>query len=185
MIDLSFYKNKKVLITGHTGFKGSWLCKILLMAGANVTGYSLEPPTNPSLFKIANLDKQMNSIIGDIRDLEKLQKVFEETKPEIVFHLAAQPIVRTSYENPVYTYETNNDVTWLNFKQAIITLLDQMVSSGVLQTYKVNRKPSSDTERNKMIAIIKIYPVLPVENFDVYINLENAELTTTADDIQA
>ena len=107
MIDLSFYKNKKVLITGHTGFKGSWLCKILLMAGANVTGYSLEPPTNPSLFKIANLDKQMNSIIGDIRDLEKLQKVFEEAKPEIVFHLAAQPIVRTSYENPVYTYETN------------------------------------------------------------------------------
>ncbi len=107
MVDLSFYKNKKVLITGNTGFKGSWLCKILLMAGANVTGYSLEPPTNPSLFKIANLDKQMNSIIGDIRNLEKLQKVFEEIKPEIVFHLAAQPIVRTSYENPVYTYETN------------------------------------------------------------------------------
>ena len=95
MVDLSFYKNKKVLITGNTGFKGSWLCKILLMAGANVTGYSLEPPTNPSLFKIANLDKQMNSIIGDIRNLEKLQKVFEEIKPEIVFHLAAQPIVRT------------------------------------------------------------------------------------------
>ena len=95
-------------------------------------------------------------------------------------------IAKTAYNSAIrYTYETNNDVTWLNFKQAIITLLDQMVSSGVLQTYKVNRKPSSDTERNKMIAIIKIYPVLPVENFDVYINLENAELTTTADDIQA
>ena len=92
-------------------------------------------------------------------------------------------IAKTAYNSAIrYTYETNNDVTWLNFKQAIITLLDQMVSSGVLQTYKVNRKPSSDTERNKMIAIIKIYPVLPVENFDVYINLENAELT---DDIQA
>ena len=95
-------------------------------------------------------------------------------------------IAKTAYNSAIrYTYETNNDVTWLNFKQAITALLDQMVSSGVLQTYKVNRKPSSDAERNKMIAVIKIYPILPVENFDVYINLENAELTTTADDIQA
>lgn len=107
MVDLDFYKNKKVLITGHTGFKGSWLCQILLMAGAQVTGYSLEPPTNPSLFKELNLSKKMKSIIGDVRDLEKLNKLFKETEPEIVFHLAAQPIVRTSYENPVYTYETN------------------------------------------------------------------------------
>ena len=107
MVNLSFYKNKRVLITGNTGFKGSWLCKILLMAGANITGYSLEPPTNPSLFKIINIEKQMNWVIGDIRNLGKLQKVFEDTKPEIVFHLAAQPIVRTSYEDPVYTYETN------------------------------------------------------------------------------
>ena len=107
MVDLDFYKNKKVLITGHTGFKGSWLCQILLMAGAQVTGYSLEPPTNPSLFKELNLSEKMKSIIGDVRDLEKLNKLFKEIEPEIVFHLAAQPIVRTSYENPVYTYETN------------------------------------------------------------------------------
>lgn len=107
MLDLEFYKDKKVLVTGHTGFKGAWLCKILVMLGAKVTGYSLEPPTNPNLFELINLDKKINSNIGDIRNLNKLEKVFEESKPEIVFHLAAQPIVRTSYENPVYTYETN------------------------------------------------------------------------------
>lgn len=105
--DLSFYKGKKILITGHTGFKGSWLCKILSKLGAEVTGYSLEAPTNPSLFKIAEIEEDICSIIGDIRDYSKLKKVFDEVKPEIVFHLAAQPIVRDSYKNPVYTYETN------------------------------------------------------------------------------
>ena len=105
--DLNFYKNKKVLITGHTGFKGSWLCRMLLDLGADVTGYSLEPPTDPSLFRLADLGSQMHSVIGDIRDLESLMKVFRTTKPEIVLHLAAQPIVRESYKNPVYTYETN------------------------------------------------------------------------------
>lgn len=107
MIDLEFYKGKKVLITGHTGFKGSWLSKILIDNGAIVTGYSLEPETKPNLFELANLSKEMKSIIGDIRDLENLKKVFNEVQPEIVFHLAAQPIVRESYEKPVYTYETN------------------------------------------------------------------------------
>ena len=107
MENLEFYKNKKILITGHTGFKGTWLTKILLMAGANVTGYSLEAPTNPSLFETMGLEQEMNSIIGDIRDYKKLQKVFEDVQPEIVFHLAAQPIVRKSYDEPAYTYETN------------------------------------------------------------------------------
>jgi CDP-glucose 4,6-dehydratase len=102
-----FYNGKKVLITGHTGFKGSWLSRVLLKAGAVVTGYSLEPPTDPSLFDVTGLSDEMNSVIGDIRDLDHLKKVFEETKPEIVFHLAAQPIVRDSYKEPVYTYETN------------------------------------------------------------------------------
>ena len=104
---LDFYKGKKVLVTGHTGFKGSWLCRILVNAGAVVTGYSLNPPTNPSLFEIAGLEDKMNSVIGDIRDYEHLYKVFKETKPEIVIHLAAQPIVRDSYKDPKYTYETN------------------------------------------------------------------------------
>ena len=106
-MDLSFYKGKTVLVTGHTGFKGSWLSKILIMNGAKVVGYSLKSPTNPNLFSLLGLEKQMISIIGDIRDLEKLNSIFDEYQPEIVFHLAAQPIVRTSYEEPVYTYDVN------------------------------------------------------------------------------
>lgn len=105
--DLSFYEGKQVFVTGHTGFKGSWLCKILNSLGANVTGYSLMPPTDPSLFKIANIEQDMHSVIGDIRNYVSLKKAFDKAQPEIVFHLAAQPIVRDSYEDPVYTYETN------------------------------------------------------------------------------
>lgn len=107
MLDLNFYKGKNVFVTGHTGFKGSWLCKILENAGANVTGYSLEPPTNPSLFEIAKISEKINSVIGDIRDYKALKNAFDNAKPEIVLHLAAQPIVRDSYKNPAYTYETN------------------------------------------------------------------------------
>lgn len=105
--DLSFYKGKRVLVTGHTGFKGSWLCKILSNAGAKVTGYSLMPPTNPSLFAIAGIEKNLHSVIGDIRNYDALRSAFDEAQPEIVLHLAAQPIVRDSYKNPHYTYETN------------------------------------------------------------------------------
>ena len=102
-----FYRDKRVLVTGHTGFKGAWLCRILTLAGAQVTGYSLEPPTDPSLFEIAGLEDVMDSVIGDIRNLQGLKDVFERVRPEVVFHLAAQPIVRDSYKDPVYTYETN------------------------------------------------------------------------------
>lgn len=102
-----FYKGKKVLVTGHTGFKGAWMCHALLLLGAEVTGYALDAPTNPSLFEICELSKRMHSVIGDIRDLKHLQNVFTETQPEIVIHMAAQPLVRESYKNPVYTYETN------------------------------------------------------------------------------
>ncbi len=104
---LAFYKNKKVLVTGHTGFKGSWLCRILINAGADVTGYSLEPPTEPSLFKLSGIEKNIRHIVGDIRSLDHLSKVFDEVQPEIVLHLAAQPIVRESYKDPVGTYATN------------------------------------------------------------------------------
>ena len=107
MLDLAFYRNKKVLLTGHTGFKGTWLCALLSQAGAHVTGYALEPPTEPSIFKLAAMEKKVNSVIGDIRDLPRLKKVFAEVQPEIVIHMAAQPIVRESYKDPVYTYETN------------------------------------------------------------------------------
>lgn len=105
--DLSFYQGKKVFVTGHTGFKGSWLCKVLANAGAIVTGYSLNPPTSPSLFEIADIAQDVHSVIGDIRDYATLKAAFDAAQPEIVLHLAAQPIVRDSYKNPAYTYETN------------------------------------------------------------------------------
>lgn len=103
----SFYKGKRVLVTGHTGFKGSWLCRILAGFGATVTGYSLTPPTSPSLFELAEIEKDITHVIGDVRDLDSLKRVFEDKRPEIVFHLAAQPIVRESYKNPLETYEIN------------------------------------------------------------------------------
>ena len=96
-----------MFITGHTGFKGSWLCRMLIGAGAVVTGYSLAPPTEPNLFSLANLEARMHSVIGDVRDFEQMLSAFQEARPEIVFHLAAQPIVRESYKDPKYTYETN------------------------------------------------------------------------------
>lgn len=107
MFDLSFYKGKKVFVTGHTGFKGSWLCKMLVLLGAQVSGYSLTPPTTPSLFEISKIGEKINSTIGDVRDFDSLKKAFDDANPEIVFHLAAQPIVRDSYKDPRYTYETN------------------------------------------------------------------------------
>lgn len=101
------FKGKNVLVTGHTGFKGSWLSLWLKKLNANVVGYALEPPTEPNLFKILNLEREINSIIGDIRDLDKLIDTFQKYRPEFVFHLAAQSILRESYDIPKYTYETN------------------------------------------------------------------------------
>ncbi len=107
MLDLSFYRNKKVLVTGHTGFKGTWLCRMLINAGAVVSGYGLKPSSEANLFELADIENKMTSIIGDIRNYERLKQIFEQVRPEIVFHLAAQPIVRDSYKLPRYTYETN------------------------------------------------------------------------------
>lgn len=104
---LSFYNGKRVLVTGHTGFKGTWLCRMLLLAGAQVTGYSLAPEDHPNLFDLSGVRENIRHVTGDIRDLEHLQRVFDETQPEIVLHLAAQPLVRRSYQDPVYTYATN------------------------------------------------------------------------------
>jgi len=102
-----FWKSKKVLITGHTGFKGSWLSLWLQKLGSIVTGYSLPPPTKPSLFDLADIKKGMNSIKGDIRDFDCLLSTIKKERPEIILHLAAQPIVNFSYENPIETYTTN------------------------------------------------------------------------------
>lgn len=104
---LKFFNDKKVLVTGHTGFKGSWLCLILLELGAKVIGYSLEPETRPNLFTILGLEKDIKHHIADIRDFETLNKVIQEEEPEIIFHMAAQPLVRRSYREPRLTYETN------------------------------------------------------------------------------
>lgn len=105
----TFYKNKKVFITGHTGFKGMWLCKILLQFGADIVGYALEAPTpeGQKVLQSIELEKQIVSVSGDIRDYAKLKQVFDKAQPEIVIHLAAQPIVLESYKDPVTTYSTN------------------------------------------------------------------------------
>jgi len=103
----NFYKNKTVLITGLSGFKGAWLAQILLNWGAKVIGVSLEPDTEPSLFKILHLEEKVKNYYLDIRDLEGLKQIFDKEKPEIVFHLAAQPIVRVSYDDPIDTITTN------------------------------------------------------------------------------
>lgn len=101
------FSGKKVLITGHTGFKGSWLSLLLHQLGADIYGYALDPPTNPSLYKEAHLDEIVKSTIGDIRDFHKLKATINQTKPEIIIHMAAQPLVRASYKDPIETYSTN------------------------------------------------------------------------------
>lgn len=106
-VNIGFWKGKRVLLTGHTGFKGSWLSLWLQSMGAQVTGYALASPTSPSLFEAAKVSEGMNSVIGDIRDLERLRAVFAEYKPEIVIHMAAQALVRYSYIEPVETYASN------------------------------------------------------------------------------
>lgn len=107
MFDKDFYKGKRVLITGHTGFKGTWMCEVLLQYGADVTGYALSPPTDPNLFDLLDMSRHMKSIQGDIRNYRQLLDIFSIVKPEIVIHMAAQPLVRDSYENPRYTYDVN------------------------------------------------------------------------------
>ncbi|MDH3744620.1 MAG: CDP-glucose 4,6-dehydratase [Acidobacteriota bacterium] len=114
----SFWNGKKVLVTGHTGFKGSWLSLWLQQAGAHVTGYALEPPTEPSLFEVAGVGEGMTSIEADIRDLDRLRSAVATHHPEVVVHLAAQSIVRAGYEDPVETYTTNVSGT-LNLLEAI------------------------------------------------------------------
>jgi len=107
MFTLDFFKNKTVLVTGYTGFKGSWLCEILLLSGARVIGYGLEPPTKPNLFSLIGLSNDIVCVKGDVRDFPKVRSTILLYKPEIVIHLAAQPIVLASYKKPRYTFETN------------------------------------------------------------------------------
>lgn len=104
---MNFYQNKRVFVTGSTGFKGTWLCRMLALAGAQVTGFSLAPPTEPSVFVLTDTESIIRQVYGDVRDRELLLSVMTETRPELVFHLAAQPLVRKGYADPVDTYSTN------------------------------------------------------------------------------
>ena len=125
--DLSFWKGKRVFVTGHTGFKGAWLSHILTHAGAELTGYALPPPTEPNLFSICQVGSKMKSVIGDIRDRNALLKAFRNCSPEVVIHMAAQPIVWESYREPAYTYETNVMGTVNILEIVRLSILDEQV----------------------------------------------------------
>ena len=146
-----FYKNKKIIITGHTGFKGSWLAQILLNFGSDVVGISLSPENSPNLFDILKIKKNIKNYFIDIRDYERLKLIFLKEKPEIVFHLAAQAIVRDSYDDPLNTFSTNVLGT-ANILQAIKET-DGVKSAVIITTDKVYENKESgksfiETEKN-------------------------------------
>lgn len=171
MVNLDFYKNKTILVTGHTGFKGSWLCKILIKSGANVIGYSLNPPTTPNLFSLAQLEKQMISIIADIRDFKTLGDVIEKYRPECIFHLAAQPIVLESYRNPRYTYETN--------VMGTVNLLDQIRLHSFIRSVLI--VTTDKVYQNDEIIDHSFTENEPLDGYDPYSNSKScAELATHA-----
>ena len=168
-IDTDFYSGKRVFVTGHTGFKGSWLCQILLHCGTAVTGYALPAPTEPSLFDLAGLQKNINSITGDIRDMEKLQKALKAAQPDIVLHLAAQPLVRESYKEPVYTYETN--------VMGTVNLLECVRTSQVPVKSVVNVTTDKVYKNNEWIWGYREDE--PLDGFDPYSNSKScSELVT-------
>lgn len=168
-LDLDFYRGKRVFLTGHTGFKGTWMSRVLIDAGAVVTGYSLEPPTEPNVFKLSGVEQQMTSVIGDVRDAAHLKQAFEAAQPEIVLHLAAQPIVRTSYKEPAYTYETNVMGT-VNLLECVRTSQAPVKSVVNVTTDKVylNNEWSWGYRENE-----------PLDGFDPYSNSKScSELVT-------
>ena len=117
---LSLYKNKRVIITGHTGFKGSWITKWLITLGAKVTGISLNVPTKPSHFKSLKIEKKINNYFFDLKDFKKLKKIVLKSKPDYIFHLAAQALVKESYQNPFFTFRSNT-VGTLNLLEILRT----------------------------------------------------------------
>lgn len=168
-LDLDFYRGKRVFLTGHTGFKGTWMSRVLIDAGAIVTGYSLEPPTEPNVFKLSGVEQQMTSMIGDVRDAVHLKQAFEAAQPEIVLHLAAQPIVRTGYKEPAYTYETNVMGT-VNLLECVRTSQAPVKSVVNVTTDKVylNNEWSWGYRENE-----------PLDGFDPYSNSKScSELVT-------
>ncbi len=167
---LELYKDKRILITGHTGFKGTWLTKILVMAGANVLGYSRCSEKNPSLFTLSEVEKDITHVKGDIRDYDCLLEAFRTFQPEFVFHLAAQPIVRESYVNPRETYETNLMGT-VNVLEAI-RQTSSVKSAVIVTTDKVYRNDESGIEFREDDVL---------DGFDPYSNSKScAELATAS-----
>ncbi len=136
-----FFRNKRILITGHTGFKGGWLTQILLSWGARISGIALKPNTSPNLFDALNIKSRINNYFVDIRDFKRVKEVIKREKPEIVFHLAAQPLVRDSYDDPLYTFETNIIGT-ANILQAIKEI-DKVRAVVMITTDKVYENKES------------------------------------------
>ena len=167
MRDLEFYRGKRVFVTGHSGFKGAWLCRILVGAGAEVTGYALPAPTEPNLFSMADVEGRITSIIGDVRNRDGLQAAVQKAAPELVFHLAAQPIVREGYEHPADTYETNVMGT-VNLLECVRTARMPVRSVVIVTTDKVyeNQEWAWGYRENE-----------PLNGFDPYANSKScAEL---------
>ena len=167
--DLDFYRGKRVLLTGHTGFKGAWMSQVLVGAGAELTGYSRGSEKEVSLFELAGLKDKLRHIKGDVRDLEHLKKVFEEVQPEIVIHMAAQPIVRDSYTDPVYTYETNvmGTVNVLECVRTSRVPVKSVVNVTTDKVYKNNEWPWGYRENE------------PLDGYDPYSNSKScSELVT-------
>ena len=166
---IDFYSKKRVLVTGHTGFKGSWLCELLLQLGAEVTGFALEPPTDPSLFALTDMDKRVRSVIGDIRDLDALRRCFDEAKPQIVLHLAAQPIVKEGYRDPIGTYFTNvlgtaNVLECIRNCGSVVSVLNVTTD----KVYAETGKPEGYAEEDRL------------DGFDPYANSKSCSELVTA-----
>ncbi len=165
----SFYKGKKVFITGHTGFKGSWLTKILIDFGAEVTGYSLEPLSQPKLFEMLDFGSSLHHHIGDIRDYDHLTAVFNQAQPEIVFHLAAQPIVRESFKDPRTTYDVN--------VMGTVNILDCVRNSHCVKSF-VNITTDKVYKNNEWIYGYRENDIL--DGFDPYSNSKSCSELVTA-----
>lgn len=167
-MDMCFYKGKTVLVTGHTGFKGSWMSVVLVNAGARVVGYSLEPDDELNLFELCGVKDHIEHIVGDIRDLDRLKDVFEKYRPEIVIHMAAQPLVRKSYDEPVLTYSTNvmgtvNVLECIRLNSCVRSFLN--VTTDKVYENRELGKPFSEDE--------------PLDGFDPYSNSKScSELVT-------
>lgn len=166
--DLDFYRGKRVLITGHTGFKGAWLTSLLLYAGAEVTGYALSPAAGPNLYTLLHLDREIHSVLADIRDFDTLKRTFADARPEIVFHLAAQPIVRESYRRPRETYEVN--------VMGTVTVLECIRTSDAVGSF-VNVTTDKVYENREWIWGYR--ETEPLDGFDPYSNSKScSELVT-------